>query len=81
MLHVTQHFDAGDIDKFVESPFKRTANVYHSKRRFESKAVNMHYATTFESVGGSTGDKQLDDLRFRTTQSDFHNNESVRFGA
>lgn len=40
----------------------------------------MHYSTTFEAVGGTTGDKQLDDMRFRTTQRDEHNNDKIRFG-
>ena len=80
MLHVTQHFDAGDIDKFNESPFRKTNIVYHAKRRYPSSNVNMHYSTTFEAVGGTTGDKQLDDMRFRTTQRDEHNNDKIRFG-
>ena len=60
MLHVTHHFDAGDIDKFNESPLARKTIVYHSKRRFPSSEVNMHYTTTFTAVGGSSGDKELD---------------------
>ena len=80
MIHVTQHFDAGDIDKFNDSPFRRTNIVYHAKKRFTSPEINMHYSTTFEAVGGSTGNKQLDDMRFRTTNGDVLNNEAVRFG-
>ena len=81
MLHTTQHFDAGDIDKFNDSPFKRNNIVYHAKKRFTSPAINMHYSTTFEAVGGTTGDKQLDLMRFRTSQGMEHNNDKVRFGA
>ena len=57
MIHTTQHFDAGDIDKFNNSPFRRTNIVYHAKKRFTSPNINMHYSTTFEAVGGTTGDK------------------------
>ena len=81
MLHVTAHFDAGDIDKFNDSPFKKSPNVYHSKRRYDQKGINMHYSTTFEAVGGSTGDKDLDNMRFRTTSKEVHNEEKVKFGA
>jgi len=40
----------------------------------------MHYSTTFEAVGGTRGDKTLDDMRFRTTQRDEHSYENVKFG-
>lgn len=73
MLHVTHHFDAGDIDKFNESPFKKTNNVYHARRRFPSMHQNMHYSKTHEAVGAVIGDKELEDMRFRTTQMDTHN--------
>ena len=76
-MHVTQHFDAGDIDKFDHSPLKKTNIVYHAKKRFTQPNINMHYTTTFEAVGGSTGDKQLDDMRYRTTQREEHNTEKV----
>ena len=80
MIHTTQHFDAGDIDKFNNSPFRRTNIVYHAKKRFTSPNINMHYSTTFEAVGGTTGDKQLDDERFRTTNKDEHNSSKIGFG-
>ena len=79
MLHVTHHFDAGDIDKFNESPFRRTNIVYHAKKRFKSPGENMHYTKTFDAVGTSTGDKELDNLRFRTTNRDEHSTEKVSF--
>ena len=60
MLHVTQHFDAGDIDKLNNSPVGKSNIVYHAKKRFKEPSVNMHYSTTFEAVGGSTGDRELD---------------------
>ena len=80
MLHVTQHYDAGDIDKHDQSPFKKSTIVYHPKRRFNSLHINMHYSQTFDAVGQSTGDKELDAMRFRTTQMDTHNEEKVKFG-
>lgn len=80
MLHVTQHFDAGDIDKFNNSPVGKSNIVYHAKRRYPNNSVNMHYSTTFEAVGGSSGDPELDDQRFRTTQRDEHNSSKVAFG-
>ena len=80
MLHVTQHYDAGDIDKHDKSPFKKSTIVYHPKRRFNSLHINMHYSQTFDAVGQSTGDKELDAMRFRTTQMDTHNDEKVKFG-
>ena len=70
MLHTTQHFDGGDIDTFNNSPLGRKINVYGSKKRFPQLEVNMHLATTYEAVGGSTGDKYLDEQRFRTTMRD-----------
>ena len=79
MLHVTHHFDAGDIDKFNESPFRRTNIVYHAKKRFKSPEVNMHYTKTFDAVGTSTGDKELDNMRFRTTNRAEHSPEKVSF--
>ena len=79
MLHVTHHFDAGDIDKFNESPFRRTNIVYHAKKRFKSPGENMHYTKTFDAVGTSTGDKELDSMRFRTTNRAEHSPEKVSF--
>ena len=69
MLHVTGFFDAGDIDKFNNSPTK-TNNVYHSKRRFPSPHINMHYHETHKLVGASSGSEAQDNMRFRTTQRD-----------
>lgn len=36
MLHSTNYFDAGDIDKFDTNPIKRQNIVFHAKRRFKS---------------------------------------------
>ena len=81
MLHVTGHFDAGDIDTFDKSAVKQKSNVYHAKRRFMSPDINMHYKETFKAVGNEKGIKNdLDEMRFRTTQQLEHNNEKVRFG-
>ena len=78
MLHVTAHFDAGDLDKYNTSPMKKANIVYHSKRRFPSIENNMHYGTTFEAVGrNSGGDPELENMRFRTTHRDEHSNEKV----
>ncbi len=80
MLHVTNYFDAGDIDKFNESPLGRNKNVYGSKKRFPQLEVNMHLGKTFEAVGGSTGDKEYDNQRFRTTMHDQYDETRVRGG-
>ena len=79
-LHVTGHFDAGDIDKFDTNVVGRNNTVYHTKRRFMSPEVNMHLKETFRAVGESSGSKEIDDMRFRTTNRMEHNNEKVRFG-
>ena len=79
MLHVTEHFDAGDIDLLDGSPIRAKARVYHAKRRFPSPDVNMHYGTTHQIVGGTTGDKDLDDQRFRTTQKSEFCNDKIAF--
>ena len=79
MLHSTAHFDAGDIDKFNSSPFRRNNIVYHSKRRYQSSNINMHYNTTFEAVGKKSDDPQIDEMRFRTTNRDELSSEKVKF--
>ena len=80
MLHVTHHFDAGDIDKVDQSPFKKLVNVYHAKRRFPSMHQNMHYNKNHEAVGTIIGDRELESMRFRTTQMDTHNHDKIKFG-
>ena len=40
----------------------------------------MHYNRNFEAVGTSSGDKDIDNLRFRTTNMDEHNTSKVKFG-
>ena len=40
----------------------------------------MHYNKNFEALGTSTGDKDFDMLRFRTTQGEFHSASKIRFG-
>ncbi len=40
----------------------------------------MHLGKTFEAVGGSTGDKQYDNQRFRTTMRDEYDETRVRGG-
>jgi len=66
MLHVTGHFDGCDIDKFNNSPVTRTNGVYHAKKRFMAPHINMHIGQTFNAVGASSGDKELDNMRFVT---------------
>ena len=40
----------------------------------------MHYGQTFTIVGEDTGDKDFDDLRFRTTNRDEFNFNKTKFG-
>ena len=80
MLHVTAHYSAVDIDKFNNHVVGKTNIPYHAKRRFPSPHQNMHYNKNFEAVGVLTGDKDFDSLRFRTTQTDYHNADKLRFG-
>ena len=80
MHHVTKHYDATDIDKFNGNVTGKTNIVYHAKRRFPSPLQNMHYNKNFDAVGQATGNKEFDMMRFRTTQSEFHNAEKIRFG-
>ena len=42
--------------------------------------VNTHYNRNFEAVGMTSGDKEIDNLRFRTTNMDEHNTAKVKFG-
>ena len=72
-LHTTGHFTACDLDTYNNEVLGRRNTVYGSKRRFMSPAVNMHYGQTFVIVGEATGDKDFDDLRFRTTSRETFN--------
>lgn len=80
MIHVTKHYDATDIDKFHSNVNGKTNTVYHAKRRFPSPHQNMHYNKNFDAVGTSTGDKEFDMQRFRTTQGEFHSYGHTKFG-
>lgn len=79
-MHMTSYFDAGDIDKFNNSPVARNNCIYHAKKRFKSPDVNMHYSQTTHAVGVSSGDRDLDKMRFQTTNQMEHNETKVRFG-
>lgn len=78
MLHATSYMTGGDIDKCNESPFRRTNQLYHAKRRFPSIQVNMHYQKNFDAVGTSTGNKELDNMRFRTWNRDEHSTQKIQ---
>jgi len=80
MLHVTGHFNATDIDKFNGNPVNRNQGVYGSKKRFPSPDVNMHLGQSFHAVGVTSGDANLDNMRFRTTQREQFSIEKVKFG-
>lgn len=77
---MTSYFDAVDIDKFNNSPVARNNCIYHSKKRFRSPDVNMHYQQTTHAVGVSSGDRDIDNMRFTTTNMAEHNETKVRFG-
>lgn len=79
-VHLTAHFTAGDIDAYNDSPIGRAQRVYRPKKRFLSPEINKHLGQTVVLVGASSGDAELDNMRFKTTNRDQFSIETIKFG-